>query len=319
LDNDVERETVNTSANTAARATIPSALSVTAVVNHSARQAGIERAEWLKALRRERYAIEADILLPCEVADIHAQAKRAAQGSSDLIVAAGGDGTINTVAAGLVGTDKCLGILPLGTLNHFAKDLGIPLDPQAAAENLIEGRARAVDVASVNGQVFLNNSSLGIYPRLVSAREEHEQKVRSKWIAWLPALWQTLRRYPILAIRLSTEGHALVRRTPIVFVGNNAYELEGWGIGSRTCLDDGTLQVSVLRHAGRWSLVRMFLCAFFGRLGAVKEFDSLCAPELWVEARRKHLHVSLDGEVMTLKTPLHYQIHARALRVMVPK
>lgn len=291
---------------------------VTAIVNASARQAGAERAEWLANLLRERYDMVAEVALAQNGTEIESYARLAGRSATDLIIAAGGDGTINAVAAQLVGSAKRLGVLPLGTLNHFAKDLGIPTELEAAVQVAIEGRAAAVDVASVNGHYFLNNSSLGLYPRMVAAREQEQEKGHNKWLAWLPALWQTLRRYPVLAVRMSADDRQLLRRTPIVFVGNNQYELEGWGLGSRACLDAGRLHVSVMRHNGRAALARMFLYALFGKLGAVEEFDSLCTRELWIDSRRTRLTASLDGEVVALKTPLHYQVHARALTVMVP-
>lgn len=291
---------------------------VTAIVNASARQAGAERAEWLANLLRERYGVFAEIALAESGTEIESYARLAGRSDADLVLAAGGDGTINAVAAQLVGSAKRLGVLPLGTLNHFAKDLGIPMEIEAAVQVALEGRAAAVDIASVNGRYFLNNSSLGFYPRMVAAREQEQEKGRAKWLAWLPALWQTFHRYPVLAVRMSADDRELLRRTPIVFVGNNQYELEGWGLGSRACLNGGRLHVSVMRHNGRAALARMFLYALFGKLGAVEDFDSLCTGELWIESRRKRLTASLDGEVVTFKTPLHYQIHARALKVMVP-
>ena len=293
-------------------------MAIAAVVNASARNGGAERSAWLFQWLREHCGIEAQMFLAETGAEIRACARRAVQGPSDLIIAAGGDGTINSVAAQLVGTHKRLGVLPLGTLNHFAKDLKIPLDAEAAAINLLVGRALRIDTASVNGRWFLNNSSLGLYPRAVRAREQQQKSGLHKWLAWFPALWSTLRSYPVMAVRLTADNHKLLRRTAIVFVGNNRYQLEGLGIGTRDCLNHGTLQVSVMRHAGLWGLARLFGYALAGNLDQLREFDSLCSKELWVDSRRKRLAVALDGEVTVLPTPLHYQIHPSSLTVMVP-
>lgn len=290
----------------------------TAIVNSAARRADGTDTARLEAYLGERYGVEVEIAVAQNGEEIAAFARLAARDPSQLVIAAGGDGTVNAVAAELIGSAKQLAVLPLGTLNHFAKDLGIPLDLEGAAQVAMEGRPAAVDVASVNGRIFLNNSSLGLYPRLVEEREEQQELGRNKWLAWLPALWRTLRQYPVLKVRLDAERRALVRRAPIVFVGNNRYELEGWGLGSRACLDGGMLHVSILGHEGPWGLARLLACAMVGQLERVKEFDTLCSETLWVETRRKRLSVALDGEVLSLPTPLRYRIHPRALTVMIP-
>ena len=294
------------------------AVAVAAVVNASARLAGADCAAWLSQWLRNRYGIEAQIFLAETGAEMRSYARRAAKGSSDLVIAAGGDGTVSSVAAQLVGTDKRLGVLPFGTLNHFAKDLHIPLDAEAAARNFIEGRPLRVDTASVNGQWFLNNSSLGLYPQAVAAREQQQKSGWNKWLAWLPALWSTLRRYPVMAVRLTADNHESVRRTAIVFIGNNRYTLEGPGIGSRSGLEDGTLHVSIMRRCGVWAMLRLFTYALLGKLQQIREFDSLSSKELWIDSRRKQLAVALDGEVTRLRPPLHYRIHPASLTVMVP-
>jgi diacylglycerol kinase family enzyme len=291
---------------------------MTAIINTSAPQTATFRAEWLREFLHQ-HGIDGEIALAGSGSEIGQLARTAAQSESELIIAAGGDGTINAVAAQLIGTGKKLGVLPLGTLNHFAKDLAIPQDLEAALKVILQGRAVRIDVASVNGHFFLNNSSLGLYPRLVAARQRQQQAGWKKWLAWVPALWRTLRSYPVLAVRIKSDEHHLVRRTPIVFVGNNRYELEGWGIGSRACLDEALLHVSVARGTGRWALVRMIVYSLFGWLGAVSEIDSLCTEELLVQTRRRRLMVAIDGEVVLIETPLQYQIHPGALSVMVPR
>src|SRR5205085_5858695 len=138
-------------------------------------------------------------------------ARHAARGGAQVVVAGGGDGTVSAVAAAVAGTDKTLGVLPLGTLNHFAKDLHIPLDLAAAVRNLVEGHAVSVDVGEVNGQIFINNSSLGIYPQIVREREKKQRQGMSKWPAFLLALFTVLRRYPLVGVRLVAHDQELVR------------------------------------------------------------------------------------------------------------
>src|SRR5919199_2885332 len=237
------------------------------------------------------------------------------------VVAGGGDGTISSVAGALAGTDRPLGVLPLGTLNHFAKDLRIPLGLEEAARNVCEGREASVDVGEVNGQVFVNNSSLGLYPRIVRRREKLQEREGSgKWAAFVRAGLAVLRRYPFLYVRLDADGQRIVRKTPFVFVGNNEYQMESLQMGGRTCLDAGCLSLYVAHRTGRLGLLRLAVSALFGRLRQAKDFDALCAQEIWVETRRpKRLPVATDGEVNVLTTPLRYRVRPGALKVIVPK
>jgi diacylglycerol kinase family enzyme len=252
--------------------------------------------------------------------DVVKMTRRALSERTPLIVAGGGDGTINAVASEVVCTDTALGILPLGTLNHFAKDLHIPLDLEGAAENIMEGRVARVDVGEVNGRIFLNNSSLGLYPSIVRRREKQQERLgRGKWPAFLWAAFMMLRRYPFLDVRLSTEDRDMVRRTPFVFIGNNEYEMENFNVGARACLDAGKLSLYVAHRTGRLGLLRFAWRALFGGLRNEKDFDALCCTQLWIETRRSRLHVATDGEVTIMTTPLQYRVRPGALRVVVPK
>ena len=117
-----------------------------------------------------------------------------ARAVGELVVAGGGDGTLSAVAAALVGTDTALGVLPMGTLNHFAKDLGIPLKLEKAVQTLFTGKIARVDVGEVNGRIFLNNSSIGFYPRIVQARKREQRRGRSKWVAFAQAAATVFRK-----------------------------------------------------------------------------------------------------------------------------
>ncbi len=251
--------------------------------------------------------------------DLTELARQAARGNSQVIVAGGGDGTINAVASELAGTDKTLGVLPLGTLNHFAKDLGIPLELDAAVQVLRDGQTVNVDVGEVNGRVFVNNSGLGLYPSIVNQRERHQRLGYRKWPAFFLAAVTVLRRYPFLGVRLSTDEHTIVSRTPFVFIGNNVYEMESMNVGGRACLNAGQLSLYMTRRVGRLGLLRLALLGMFRRLRGAKEFISLCTEELWVETKRRQLRVATDGEVTLMTTPLHYRVRPGALRVLVPK
>jgi diacylglycerol kinase family enzyme len=246
-------------------------------------------------------------------------AKRLASGPDEMIIVAGGDGTINAVASALIGTKKMLGVLPCGTFNHFAKDLGIPLEIEKAAKVIQEQYSILVDVAEVNGRIFLNNSSVGFYSSIVRNRAQQEERFFGlKRLAFLRALLTTAWRFPILELSVSVADKTLHRRTPFLFVGNNEYKLEKRQIGTRSRLDGGNLSIFVA-HANRpLALLLLALRAISGRLHAARDFDAFCTSEAVISATRDSLIVARDGEIERIKTPLHYRTRPRSLRVIVP-
>ncbi|HYK41689.1 MAG TPA: diacylglycerol kinase family protein [Thermoanaerobaculia bacterium] len=246
-------------------------------------------------------------------------AAEAVREGSSAVVAGGGDGTVNAVASALLGGDTPLGVLPLGTLNHFAKDLGIPLDLEKAARTITEGELRRVDVGEVNGRYFVNNSSIGLYPRVVRGREQEQRLGRGKLMALAWAVLAVLRRHPTASVRLTgDDGRTIRQRTPLVFIGNNPYEMRGLQIGSRASIETGKLAVYVLHHDGSRSLLRMGVEAIIGRLRQGADFDFLLADGVRLDARRDQLDVATDGEVTRLSPPLIYRIHPGALPVLAP-
>lgn len=245
--------------------------------------------------------------------------RRALQQGCDRIVAGGGDGTVSAVAAQLVGREAALGVLPLGTLNHFAKDLNLPLDTESAFAAMRDGQVREVDIGEVNGEYFINNSSLGLYPRIVHGREKQQRRLgRGKWPAFLWAALRTLRRYPFMDVQLNVDGRELFHRTPFVFIGNNEYRMQGLGIGARERMDGGLLSLYLTQRTGRWGLLRLALHALAGRLHQAHDFHSLCTDSFRIDTKDDHLRVATDGEVRLMRPPLHYRVHPRALRVIVP-
>jgi diacylglycerol kinase family enzyme len=266
--------------------------------------------------------LEARVRLARSGAEIVSLAEDAAMNhGTRVVVAGGGDGTINAVASRLVGTDKVLGVLPLGTLNHFAKDLRIPLDLEGAVGNIATGRVAPVDVGEVNGKIFINNSSLGLYPSIVRRRERQQERLgRGKWPAFAWAALSVLRLYPFMRVRLDADGQRFVRKTAFVFIGNNEYQMESLSVGGRSCLDAGHLSLYLTHRTGRFGLLVLALRALVGRLREAKDFDSLCAKEILVDTRRpKRIRVATDGEVTVMRTPLHFRARPGALRVIVPE
>lgn len=252
-------------------------------------------------------------------AEVTELAQAAAHGPYNVIVAAGGDGTVNSVAAAVIDSDKILGILPLGTLNHFARDLGIPFDLETAAQTIIAGHTTEVDVAEVNGRVFLNNSSLGLYPLIVREREKRQRLGFGKWPAFIWATIQSLRRYPLLDVGLRVKDELLHRTTPFVFVGNNEYAMDLFNIGVRERLDKGVLSIYITHRTSRLKLLTLALRAVIGRLRNDKDFLELRSNEVKIQTAHKRLRVAFDGEIEVMKPPLQYRVRSRALRVIVPK
>src|SRR5256714_337767 len=260
----------------------------------------------------------ADIAIASTPDEVRKIAETAATDNWDLVVAGGGDGTVNLVASALIGTRKHLGVLPLGTLNHFAKDLRIPLDFEAAAQNLLSGSPLEIDVAEVNGRIFLNNSSLGLYPIIVREREKNERLGSGKWPAFAWAAIAALRRYPFVDVRVTVEGTQLARRTPFVFVGNNHYLMERFAIGTRERLDRGELSLYITNRTGRAGLFLLAIRALFGRLREHNNFLAVRTAEVRIDTKSDRARVALDGEFDILQTPLEYRVRPRALSVIVP-
>jgi diacylglycerol kinase family enzyme len=268
----------------------------------------------------------ADITLAQSGEEMIAAAREAVAAGARMVVAGGGDGTINAVASVLAGTDVAYGVLPLGTLNHFAKDLKIPLELDAAIAAIATGGHVRVDVGEVNGRIFLNNSSLGLYPDIVRDREKQQSRLgRGKWLAFTWAALAALRRYPFLNVRLSVNGEEHARRTPFVFIGNNEYLMQGLNIGARERIDGGKLSLYVAQRPSRLGLVRLGWHALLGTLAEQRDFDVLLATELEIDTRsarkevNKRIRVATDGEVTVMQTPLSYRIRPGALTVVTPK
>jgi YegS/Rv2252/BmrU family lipid kinase len=262
--------------------------------------------------------VDARISLAGNGVELAKLAQSAARSDADRVVAGGGDGTISSVAAAIIDSDKTLGVLPFGTMNHFAKDLDIPLDLEAAVETIVTGHAARVDVGDVNGRIFLNNSSLGLYPRIIRERDKQQRLGWGKWPAYIWAALEVLRRYPFLEIRLGVDGKELTGRTPFVFVGNNVYEMERLNIGSRACLDKGELSLYTTNRTGRLGLIRLAGSALLGRLRQERDFLAFTTKDIWIGTKHKRVRVALDGEVIIMEPPLHYRIRPGALRVLAP-
>ena len=263
--------------------------------------------------------IEADIE---QVAgpDLDERASHLASRGARTIVACGGDGTLSAVGGALAGTQTALGILPLGTLNHLARDLGISFDLDEAAALLATGHRQRIDVAELNGRAFLNNSAIGLYPLMVADREGQQERLgRSKKFAMLVAGVRTLFRFHHYRLSLTVnDSETATLDTPLLFVGNNLYRTTMPRAGQRDRLDDGRLSVVITRKSGRAAMIHGMLLSLIGRASPKQLIELDNVTRLRVSSRRRQLTVSADGETLHLPTPLDYRIRAKALWVIAP-
>jgi YegS/Rv2252/BmrU family lipid kinase len=251
----------------------------------------------------------------CEV-----RAKAIAERGDELLIVGGGDGTIAAAASAIAGTETRLAILPLGTLNHFARDLGIPNGLEEVAKLIAAGSERRVDVGEMNGRVFINNSAIGLYPLMVVDREVQQKRLgRSKRLAMIVASLRTLARFNHSRLTLTINEETKARiDTPLLFVGNNNYRLDIGAAGQRESLDDGQLCVLVMRKKTRRGMIAASLRALFNRARHDDMVQLDGVERLRVASHRSFLAVSLDGEVVREAPPLDYRIRKRALRVIAP-
>jgi len=292
---------------------------VTILLNHRAGRAQRAKVrEQLARYLRER-GIEAVVHEVRAGEEITSLARQAVLGGERTVVAAGGDGTVGAVAAAVVDTEATMAVLPVGTLNHFAKELGIPLELEAALEIALTGAIRAIDVGEVNGRVFVNNSSLGLYSAIVFERERRRRRGWSKWLAMAWASLSVPRRFPSLSVHLEAGGGGARVVTPFLFVGNNEYMVEGFRFGRRRSLDEGRIWVFVAPPiSSRWRAVRLTLRALFKRDRRDRDFKVFQTRELRVETTPEQVRVALDGEIFRVPPPLRYRSRPLALRVRVP-
>lgn len=236
----------------------------------------------------------------------------------DIVVAAGGDGTVSTVAAAVAAAGKTLGIIPTGTLNHFARDLGIPTELDAAAAVIAAGNERGVDAGVINDHVFINNVSIGNYPRMVHEREAIEQRGHSRTVASTLAIARTWWHLRKLTVTLDIDSRREVRRTPFIVVGNGSYVLSGLSLGKRDRISDGKLSLYIAPATGRIGVLSLPFRALMGTLERQEQFETHCASEITMALRQRRVGVAVDGEVHELETPLRLAVRRNVLKVLVP-
>ena len=275
-------------------------------------------AELMAATRRHRFVP----VQPGQIQQACQDAARQAREHGGILVAAGGDGTINSAAQAALAHDCPLGVIAQGTFNLFARQNGLPLDAGEATRALLHASPEPVQVGLVNQRVFLVNASLGLYPKLLADREEVKQKLgRKRWIAMLAALKSLMQWQLLLRLDVEIDGELRQLRTTSVFLCNNRLQLERVGAPADVLdqLDEGRLACVVVRPVGWWDKLRMVPAAFFGRLSDERAIDVLPLRSLNVAVRNaRRLKVAFDGEVQWMELPLHFTVAPRPLRLMLP-
>jgi len=249
-------------------------------------------------------------------------AVKRARAEGATVVAAGGDGTINTVANEVLGSGVNFGVLPQGTFNYFGREHGIPETSEAAAAVLLDGVLKSVQVGRVNGRVFLVNASLGLYPQLLEDRETYKERFgRSRMVAMISALYTLLRRHRQLTLNFESDNVGTSTRTLALFVGNNRLQLDRIGIeeAQSGALASGALVATVLRPISTVGMLGVILRGAIGQLGAAENVQSFVFTSLEVvPRRRRRIKVGTDGEVAWMRTPLTFDVPSERLSLLVP-
>ncbi len=282
----------------------------------SVKRLSINEDKVIKAFKKYDVEAEVNIVKGEKIEEI---VKKYKASNVDAIVAGGGDGTISSVAGMLINNKIPLAVLPLGTLNHFAKDIGMPLDFDNAVKSICHGKEGKVDLGEVNGNIFINNSSIGFYPKIVEDRDMQTKKFGSnKWIAMFVASLKVFSRFPIYKVRLEADTNSIKCKTPFIFLGNNEYSMNIFNPGVRKNINNGKLSLYLITSTNRIGMIKIAFAFLFNRLKQEKYFESMLVNEVWIDTHKKHVKVSKDGEVIKIDSPLHYKILRNKLSIILP-
>ena len=259
---------------------------------------------------------------PGQLASVFDQVGAQAREAGGIVVAVGGDGTINAAANAAIAHGCPLGVIPQGTFNLLARDHGIPTDAEAAARALVRAKASPVQVGSVNGHTFHVNASLGLYPQLLQDREAFNAQLwRTPWVAVLSALVTLFKWRKQLILDVECDGQRTVLRTPMLFVANNRLQMEriGLDVAEAAGTAKGRLAGVVTRPVGSWAMLGLVLRGALGRLGEADHVQEFSFQKLEVKVRgRRQVKVATDGEVRIVTPPLTFAVGSEPLLLMVP-
>lgn len=236
-----------------------------------------------------------------------------------IVVAAGGDGTLNAVAKYLMHTDIPMGILPLGTFNYVARVLGIPLDILAATKVIAEGSERRVHVAQINDQIYLNNASLGLYPLFIQKRELYNRHLgRLPFNAYTSGLDVLIRDRKELKLKVEVDGIQYPVKTPLIFFGNNQLQLAELNLKIADSAAQGKVAGVVVAKSDKLTLFKMLWQLIQGNIEKVPDVYSFDADHVAIHADCKKLTVAIDGEIVEMQLPLKIRVQKNVLKIKVP-
>lgn len=237
------------------------------------------------------------------------------QSSTPVVAVGGGDGTLAAAANVLIPQGKTLAVLPLGTRNHFAKQIGLSGDLDEAAGIAVKGRRVRVDVGSVDSRIFLNNASLGLYTRMV---RERDRRTGPKWLRTIPAAWQALQDPEARHYSVEADGTVEYLRSPLIFIGNNRYLLDRGNLGQRARLDEGVMSLFAVAPKSSRELLSMALRSALGKIDLSADFTTLGDATRLTISGSGTQDVALDGEIERMKLPIKLEVLPKALSVLVP-
>jgi diacylglycerol kinase family enzyme len=258
---------------------------------------------------------------PAALQKVAEQAVERARQSNWVVVAAGGDGTLNAVAQATLGSGCEFGVIPQGTFNYFARTHGIPTDTSEATRALLRARVYPVQVGLVNGRVFLVNASFGLYRQSLEDREKQKRRFgRSRLIAAWAAVGTILGDYRPVLIKLRRGDEEIELRTLTLFVGNNRLQLEQIGLDTRV-VEDGKLAALVLRPVSKLALLGLLVRGAMGQLTKAGGVDSFALTRLTVAPSNPRIHalrIATDGEVAWMHTPIEFRVAPEPLLLLKP-
>jgi diacylglycerol kinase family enzyme len=298
-----------------------STMKIGAVINNSSGTLSPEEAknrlEIIKQNLENRVA--EGCLSVVEGSEVEEEVERLLSLDIDLLVIGGGDGTVSTGARHVADTDIPLLVLALGTKNNFAGDAGIPEDPESAIHLLDQMVTRKIDVGKVNGHIFINNATLGLYPNIVTEREEKtDNHGWSKWRAKIGAVMVVLKRIPLIRMTIESKDFRVKLFTPFLFVGNNEYKNITTSEVNRPSLNKGKLWLCMSKSPRFWSLLKMAWQLSFNSIKETENLSTHLLTDVQVKPRKRNVKVAIDGENTTLKTPLQFKIRSKSLQIVVP-
>lgn len=248
-----------------------------------------------------------------------AEARRAAEDGFATLVAAGGDGTICAVAGVAHARGLRLGVVPMGTFNYFARGLDLPADPGDAIDLAARGQTRAMAVGSVNGKLFLNNASIGLYPAILATREgTYRRWGRSQMAAHWSVVSTVLRFRRPVRLRVTVDGRTLGRRTPLVFVARSAYQLDHFGLQGAEDVAAGRFGLFLAPDVGRWGLLRFAARLALRSMAQGRDFDYVSGREIEIETKARRRIVARDGEREAMTQPFRFRMSDQPLAVIAP-